>query len=675
MGKCKKNVRGFAYGGFLDSVQDATGSSIGTSPYANGAGTTTGISGAVHMTSTDASAVDPVAGQQASSSRAVNPATQSRRDSSPLGRLDQDIAMGNALGELSNTERYQMSNPGNQPYTIGQPQGRVRGAQPPMISAAPGSSAEASMRNQQTSIMSSLRDKLAAQPLYAGYSNGGIIGKLREAITGEKSQEPPPKTNNTIGISGYSDDNPQPAFANGGKIKGPGTPTSDSIQAEVKETGEPIAVSTGERIVSKEQDALLQKIAAGMGYDSLDAMLEAGTGKPVGPTIKGGMKHAAGGSPSIAELEAKRAPWLKGFADTIGGGIDTVENVAKALTGHGEEAQGVINESNKDIDRVNSVGAKLHNAAKGIVATIPAIAVDAYRAVKPAVAPLITGEDETQPKQDPTPSPSTTPSAPAAQTPVSNIDASNIPNSAGGNHGAEMRFTANEQQIAMPSGAIQGKSSVDATKLAAPDGGGYITNGAGKAMKIEANDGAWEDTKQYKDAIAQNAKDKELLAQMQRDRLMRDMGADITSQGTRIAAQQQLAQMDKDQAMQLLAQRGQREDAMSGLDQQLKGQQIAQLADNNALQKKVMAGDAAAIEMWNRLHPKSADQLISVPDGEDVDSMGNVVRRPNRLVNARTGMELPRGGGQQPAIKAGEVRDGYKFKGGNPADKANWEKA
>jgi hypothetical protein len=85
-------------------------------------------------------------------------------------------------------------------------------------------------------------------------------------------------------------------YANGGKIKGPGTPTSDSIPAKVKDTGEPIKVSTGERIVSKEQDILLQGIAQGMGYKTLDELLEAGTGQPVGPTMKGGTAAARNGA-------------------------------------------------------------------------------------------------------------------------------------------------------------------------------------------------------------------------------------------------------------------------------------------------------------------------------------------------------------------------------------------
>lgn len=84
-------------------------------------------------------------------------------------------------------------------------------------------------------------------------------------------------------------------YANGGKIQGPGTPTSDDIDAEVVETKEPIKVSTGERIVSHAQGQLLERVAKGIGYKSLDDLLEAGTGKPVGPTIKGGKVAAEDG--------------------------------------------------------------------------------------------------------------------------------------------------------------------------------------------------------------------------------------------------------------------------------------------------------------------------------------------------------------------------------------------
>ena len=83
-------------------------------------------------------------------------------------------------------------------------------------------------------------------------------------------------------------------YANGGKIKGPGTATSDSIPATTG-TGENIRVANGERIVSVAQDQALQRIAEMLGFETVDAMFESMTGKPVGPTMKGGQIAAEGG--------------------------------------------------------------------------------------------------------------------------------------------------------------------------------------------------------------------------------------------------------------------------------------------------------------------------------------------------------------------------------------------
>lgn len=85
-------------------------------------------------------------------------------------------------------------------------------------------------------------------------------------------------------------------YNRGGKIKGPGTTTSDSIPGQVKETGEPILVSQGERILSAKQDMLLGQIAQMLGFKTVDELLASGTGEPVGPSIKGGTKAAAQGA-------------------------------------------------------------------------------------------------------------------------------------------------------------------------------------------------------------------------------------------------------------------------------------------------------------------------------------------------------------------------------------------
>lgn len=86
-------------------------------------------------------------------------------------------------------------------------------------------------------------------------------------------------------------------YAEGGIIRGPGTAKSDSIPARVNETGEEIRVGNGERIVSEVQGQFLESVARGAGYKSLDDMLEDGTGKPVGPTIRVGKRAAADGLP------------------------------------------------------------------------------------------------------------------------------------------------------------------------------------------------------------------------------------------------------------------------------------------------------------------------------------------------------------------------------------------
>lgn len=112
-------------------------------------------------------------------------------------------------------------------------------------------------------------------------------------------------------------------YQGGGKIQGPGTSTSDSIPATVSDTGEDIRVSTGERILSEKQDALLSRIAKLLGFPDLDAMLEAGTGQPVGPTMKQGEKAAAKGAapedldPQIAADHNALLRGAAGVADVV----------------------------------------------------------------------------------------------------------------------------------------------------------------------------------------------------------------------------------------------------------------------------------------------------------------------------------------------------------------------
>ena len=130
----------------------------------------------------------------------------------------------------------------------------------------------------------------------AGYANGG-------SLNDEQLSELSPTLVNKRRIARHRQKQRVEILDNiaakgeGGKISGPGTATSDSIPATVAETGEGIQVSNTERIISAKQEVLLAKIAQLLGFESVDAMLEAGTGQPVGPTVKGGNKAAVNGLP------------------------------------------------------------------------------------------------------------------------------------------------------------------------------------------------------------------------------------------------------------------------------------------------------------------------------------------------------------------------------------------
>lgn len=129
------------------------------------------------------------------------------------------------------------------------------------------------------------------QPAAPAPQPGSLIQRAAGIIGGRKEQI-------DKAVNSYACGGKVKAHAAGGKvktIKGPGTSTSDSIPAKVKETGEQILVSNGERILSKKQDRLLDKIAKMLGYGSTDELLASGTGRPVGPTMKGGKKAAEDG--------------------------------------------------------------------------------------------------------------------------------------------------------------------------------------------------------------------------------------------------------------------------------------------------------------------------------------------------------------------------------------------
>ena len=264
--KAKMGLR-MASGGFVSSIPDALPTSMFSGP-GGGVGTTySGMSSPLRQNQRMSGAGDSGGGLGLAAARPVG---QERRDS-PLRTMDNRIAQGAALEGLSNTERYQLSNPGNQAYGVGGP--------------APGSSAEASQMGRTNDIMRTLRSNLAQQPEMM--ADGGVVGVLRnrknaidsavDNATGNNA--PAPKPAAPAAPTGEAADYaaqaaaieaeqlaaarkaamPAPkkglmsrlGFAKSGVVKGEGTRTSDSVPATVGEGSDKqkLALSDGEGLL------------------------------------------------------------------------------------------------------------------------------------------------------------------------------------------------------------------------------------------------------------------------------------------------------------------------------------------------------------------------------------------------------------------------------------------
>lgn len=87
---------------------------------------------------------------------------------------------------------------------------------------------------------------------------------------------------------------------------------------------------------------------------------------------------------------------------------------------------------------------------------------------------------------------------------------------------------------------------------------------------------------------------------------------------------------------------------------------------------------ASITEKLRALSGKEApNRYTVVPGGQEIDPVTNMaVTRPARVFNNQTGQFVEQQAGQAApaAPRRGEVRNGYRFNGGNPADQANWER-
>ncbi|MFA7290880.1 MAG: hypothetical protein WC023_01405 [Rhodocyclaceae bacterium] len=342
-------------------------------------------------------------------------------------------------------------------------------------------------------------------------------------------------------------------FAQGGKIEGPGTPTSDSIDAEVRETGEPIKVSTDERILSEAQDAFLSKLAEQLGFASLDEMLEQGTGQPVGPTVKGGQRAAAGGlPPETADT------WPNGQKKLAPANPLAQVAAAPAVAADPSMINGIRHEA-----QPVSVGNPLAAIGETLKFMLP-VSADSRIEARRTASRTELNEAPTAPAAS---KPGNPPVAAPASNPVTTQETGN------GFTGQKMVSSGNGDY------AVSGKATQDATKMQAPDGGGYVTGKGGKA--IFAPGGAPQQASAgpkdaYGNDMTRTNAMKAELAQMERARYGRDMQDDIKDPRVIALAQLNLNRLNQQE-------QGERQAVSAGLDQQGKRDALAKSGQINQM--------------------------------------------------------------------------------------------
>ena len=432
-------------------------------------------------------------------------------------------------------------------------------------------------------------------------------------------------------------------FANGGKIKGPGTSTSDSIQGQVKETGEPIKVSTNERIVSAKQDAVLQRIAEMLGFESVDAMFEQMTGQPVGPTVKGGQRAAvfgwglgrgmAMGTPrSDTELAAERDA-AQQSADAPQAVPENIQSDRKVLAqGAGALADVVTLPGRAIADGVGFAGnqvLRVANAVAGKELAAPYQSSIGQFGATPFYDAAVGAKPAATQQPSAAPAAQATTTQPAAATPTAT------------QHGAALLgdAPANSTGNAPP-------QPVGIVKFADPKGKLFdeyaglgmntakLSNGKsailGQSAADAATDARFAAAGAKKDAYGNWISptleaDKQRLAQMQTDRITRDaFDPSITDMGVKANALMQLQHMNN------TAKAG-AENRFNNARGQNAESEAAQNAQMLELRTKAIAGDQQAIKTIQAVMGKSPHDIegkVAYREEPDPNNPGQMIKTP-----------------------------------------------
>ena len=486
-----------------------------------------------------------------------------------------------------------------------------------------------------------------------------------------------------------------------GKISGPGTATSDSIPAKISPTGENILVANGERIISVEQDQLLERIAQMLGFETIDAMFEQMTGKPVGPSMKDGMMAAADGA-SIYD--------------------PTYEALKKIPGAVLPNTSAVYNEAGKDVGDAMSkgnYGNAFGLATRGMLATGAGLVDDvvggAYRGAKQMLSPVVSGVlgnvYQANPSAQQGPQSVTTPAATQEMNPGSGAPAQSPAQAQPIQRGRDANgvITAESAKAFSDSGGLAGMKSgsfygtadiagqndrmakslgyagVDDFNQKQKDFKGYAPGILGDESRgINGQDAAnaektqrWRNDELLANANRGNQGAIAALLNAEGNRNVATMNNETSRQNAGLVAQ---GANNRDQ----VTMRGQDINAAGDmlrygnpLDTREKQLKVAGLEDMAGLRGKALSGDPKAVALLNSLsgHP-AKDRFTPHVVGGGVNELGQPLPQYLAVTGPDGNVQFHQPGTktQAAAPKAGEVRNGYKFKGGNPADQASWEK-
>ncbi len=636
----------------------------------------------------------------------TTPGVASRTPSSPLAAIDQQIAMGKAMGGLSMVEQQALTNPGNQPYRAdGSP---VRGGGT-MVN--PGSAAAASMNDARLSALSSLRDKLAAQQPAASYADGGMVDLAEEALRRSQqkygsqptvSTSPAPQPTATPSpvqptpapaSTGLADTlrkrqeelNRITRYADGGLVRfaGKGGPREDRIP--VKVAGQNINVSDGEEAV-----ILPAKTASSpQALASIASIIQAtNDGRAPKMGVQDGAGYKVGEIPGESETDKNKYPYTGQPAQDIyarageglGGALKNVAfpNTYQAIKTYGDAAQQAADAGN--------VGGAIGQTVRGGMAGVAGLGNDVLRSAAYVLDPaanalktIVTG-DSTPARVAPAGLASS-----ATQSDVLKIDnamPANAPvpvsapaNPNVGNVGdAVFNPTTGRLSFTQP--------GFDPTKQRVSDGTGMISRANGQTQVLTdlspnqyvAADGTpnarWEQTQAYADAQQRAQADRDALVRLRAENAMANVNS--PNEGLRAQGARQLQSLAAMQGIdaQSLAQAGQRQAVAANSPasaQQLAQQQIGtgQIAlqnakDLNALYAAHAAAttqeekDAIAENIRARTGKDRAEEYVVHDGPSSVDpATGLVVKGAPVAISKRTGLPPP----QQAALRPGSPRN------------------